>query len=71
MNEPIIRVDSDFKRVLDDINCSRIKVGTDKKMVSYRRLTKAIIEHPMFSVISGTIVQMPHDRRQRWRKING
>jgi hypothetical protein len=68
-NEPIIRVDSSFKKILDDINCNRIKMGTDKKMVSYRRLTKAIIEHPMFPVISGTIAQMPHDKRQRWRQM--
>ena len=43
-----IRADVEFEKFLKKIAIERIRIGKDEKLRPMRRLTKAIIRHPLF-----------------------
>lgn len=52
-----IRVDTRFRRELEDIKVQRIKRGFDSKLKSDRRLTAAMRRHPLFNRIKEDIIR--------------
>lgn len=46
MNSKTTRVDPIFDKFLEDVACERVKIGSDKKTLSKKRLTLAITRVP-------------------------
>lgn len=68
MEDVPIRVDPNFRKLLDEINLQRMRAGIDRDKVSCRRLTKAIAEHNLMNIIANDLINKKRDDTKRWRR---